>query len=347
MNLQVRSSSGTYDINFCSLVEVQTELKASANAVVTDDNLAAAYSKLVRSVDRLVVVAPGESSKNGVTYLKVLESLASQGLTRGARLAAVGGGVVGDLAGFAAATYMRGIKLSMIPTSLLAMVDSSIGGKVGIDLPQGKNLVGAFYPPQQVLICTEFLRTLPEAHFWNGCAEVLKTALIADATLVGRLLSTPLTPNSPDLEEVIRACVAHKARIVEEDEHETTGLRATLNFGHTVGHALEKELHYEGILHGEAIAIGMVAETLIGEYLGLTPIGTADQVKRLLHHHELPVVAPEGIDAQNLVQAMKLDKKSTATGIGMSLLTGVGTCKLVQNVSESEILRGCHEIGFA
>jgi 3-dehydroquinate synthase len=265
--------------------------------------------------------------------------LADSGAKRDASVVALGGGVVGDLAGYAAASYMRGIALVQVPTSLLAQVDSSVGGKVGIDIPEGKNLVGAFHPPVAVQIATELLGTLPLREFNNGSAEIWKTAAILDEDLFCRLEARGIVANSEDLDEIVAKCVRWKAMIVAADEYETTGLRAILNFGHTVGHAIEQVLHYNGILHGEAVAIGMVKEALVGEMLGITPKGCAERLRTALSKHGLPTEMPAGIPVDNLISAMAKDKKGVGQtrDLAFSLLEGIGKCKLYTTIPRDSV----------
>lgn len=283
-------------------------------------------------------VEPGEGSKTLEVYSAALEWLAMKGATRQATIVALGGGVVGDLAGFVAATYMRGVRLIQVPTTLLAMVDSSVGGKVGLDLPQGKNLVGAFYPPQRVCVPLDTLDTLPDRELTNGAAEVVKYGFILDATLLDAIGGRQVRPGHPRLEEIVRRCIALKAQVVEQDEHETSGLRAILNYGHTIGHAIEAVLGYQHLLHGEAVSIGMAFEAALGERLGITPTGAARTVSDALARQGLPVSLPPGLDRGALLAAMRRDKKATHQGLAFALLTGVGACKLVTEVGESEVL---------
>jgi 3-dehydroquinate synthase len=270
-------------------------------------------------------------------YAHCLGWLADHRATRGCTVVALGGGVIGDLAGFVAATYMRGVKLLGIPTTLLAQVDSSVGGKVGLDLPQGKNLVGAFHPAAEVRIAVDVLATLPERQWRNGMAEVWKYGFIGNASLVDTLFRAPSIPPADEWRPLVEVCVAQKAHVVEHDEFETTGLRATLNYGHTIGHAIEKLLGYEELLHGEAIAIGMVLEAVLGERLGVTAPGTSALVRRAMDHAGLPIWHPILNDCNRLVDAMRLDKKASADGLAFSLLTEVGHCKLVRGVGTDEV----------
>ncbi len=327
MTMQVRTHSNVTHIDFLPIAELQERLPSKA-VIVTDDLV----TELWESPHRRIVVPAGEVSKSLQSYSQVVEQILSLGIDRNTIIVALGGGVVGDLAGFVAATILRGVTFLQVPTTLLAMVDSSIGGKVGVDTPQGKNLVGAFKSADQVLICSEFLDQLPARQLTNGMAEVWKYGFIGDAPELNKLRAgqTPLT-------EIIFDCLDHKARVVEEDEFETSGLRATLNFGHTVGHAIEKVLGYETFLHGEAISIGMVAEARLGELLGLTEAGTAEQVKNDLASAGLPVEWDGLRDFEPLIAAMRSDKKATGGKLAFSLLTRLGDCKLVRDVDDESV----------
>jgi 3-dehydroquinate synthase len=335
--MTIRSASGAYPVVFGACREAFAAAHGPY-AVVTDANVHREWGACVPLGAAMYVAEPGEASKSLRVYQAILEWLADQGATRSTTLVAFGGGVVGDLAGFVAATYMRGIRLVQVPTTLLAMVDSSVGGKVGVDLPQGKNLAGAFYPPVRVVIATETLETLPERELANGAAEALKYGFILDGSLLDMIGDEPLRPGHPMLEPVIRRCISLKARVVEEDEHETTGRRSILNFGHTVGHALETVSGYGRMPHGEAVAIGMAVESSLGERLGVTPRGTAALVRGRLRSQRLPVDLPSGLDPAQLAAVMRHDKKATEAGLAFALLTGVGACKLVNGVGESELL---------
>lgn len=277
-----------------------------------------------------LVLPPGEETKSIRHFGESLEWLAAQGVQRADKIAAIGGGVIGDLAGYVAASYLRGIEFVQVPTSLLAMVDSSVGGKVGVDLEAGKNLAGAFHPPTEVLVAEDVLETLPVRHLRNGMAEVWKYAFIADPNLAHLIESGPVG------EAVIRRCIEIKKSIVEADEFETTGLRATLNFGHTLGHALETLTGYETLLHGEAIAIGMVWEAELGERLGVTQAGTSDVVREKLEAAGLPIRFPNA-DADRLIDLMGKDKKRKGNGLAFSLLTRIGECKLTTEVDTSVV----------
>ena len=302
--------------------------------VVTDQHVAVSHPDLIANREA-IILEPGEQSKSMKTYEALCRKLVERGTTRKSTLIALGGGVIGDLVGFVAATYMRGINYIQIPTTLLSQVDSSVGGKTGIDLPEGKNLVGAFYPPSVVQIDTSLLATLPERQFQCGMAEVIKTGFIQSPYFVETLQSKPLSLGDQRLKDVVEECVAIKARIVQEDEFETLGLRAQLNFGHTIGHALEKITHYCKYTHGEAIAVGMVVESRIAEEIGFAERGLADMVESLLKTHGLPTNAVELKEIDHIILAMRADKKSLSGEISMSLVKGAGTCSLVPKVDEA------------
>lgn len=340
--MTVRHRYGAYPIIFADHREVLAEL-SSDSLIVTDENLGKAYSGVLERFSRRLVLPAGEESKSFETYQKVLRWLAQQGVKRSEQIIAFGGGVIGDLVGFVAATYMRGVGFVQIPTSLLAMVDSSIGGKVGIDLPEGKNLVGAFKPPSAVYICLDLIASLPTRQFANGMGEVLKYGFIMDKTLSEDLGVKPIHSGDARMKMIVERCLRHKASVVERDEFETSGLRAILNFGHTVGHAVEKVLEYKNLLHGEAISSGMVVEAAISEKLGLSPSGTRSQIELVLAAHNLPIRLPNDINVNEVLQAMLLDKKRTTDGIAMSLLTGIGSCKLISSVDSEVILTTLHE----
>src|SRR6516164_11807637 len=240
-----------------------------------------------------------ELAKRLATVEKIARALVSLGADRDATLVAVGGGVVGDVAGFVAASYLRGVRLIHVPTTLVAQVDSAIGGKTGVNLPEGKNLVGAFYPPKLVLVDPELLETLPEREFRSGLAEVIKYGVIADARLFAFLeknFAKILARDQKTLEHVIVRSVQIKARVVSADERET-GLREILNFGHTFGHALESVTQYRRYLHGEAVAWGMMAAALYGHEIGVTPAADASRIISLVRRMEKlpdwPRVAPK------------------------------------------------------
>ena len=323
-SLLVNLSERSYEIRFGGrLSEViqatVREIQAAGRvvAVLTDATIAA------RLADELTamfgdaprcVVAAGEGSKSLAGLGTVLEFLAEKRVDRGGVLFAVGGGVIGDLGGYAAASYLRGISFYQVPTTLLAMVDSSVGGKTGINLTAGKNLAGAFHQPKGVFIATDLLCTLPAREFAAGMAEVVKYGLLGDAALFERLERSPLTVASDDLAAVIRRCCAIKAQIVEADERELAreGGRALLNLGHTFGHAIEQAAGYGEYLHGEAIAIGLVAAARLSHRLGLVPGSVIERVERVLESHALPVRLRAPLPLPTLMAAVARDKKVRA-----------------------------------
>lgn len=304
--------------------------------IITDENVAG-YYEAAFAKHPVIKVPAGETSKSLEVFGRVLGNLAESGANRKTTVVAIGGGVVGDLAGFVSATYMRGINLVQIPTTLLAMVDSSVGGKVGIDLPQGKNLAGAFMPPLAVFIPMEVLSTLPKRQYLSGMAEVVKTGFIIDAQMVDTLANETISVDSALLAELVRRCVKHKALVVEQDEFETTGLRAILNFGHTIAHAIEQVTGYGPVLHGEAVAVGMRMEALLAERLGVANSGLEKLVVKVLERQGLPTTVGMHLDADLLLSAMRKDKKRESTGLPFSLVSKPGQCKLYKNVSEAEV----------
>jgi len=238
---------------------------------------------------------------------------------------ALGGGVVGDLAGFVAATYLRGVPHVQLPTSLLAMIDSSIGGKTGVDVPAGKNLLGAFHQPRLVAADLTLLTSLPPVQLSAGLAEAVKHGVIADTEYFAFLESDHaaiLSKHGSALERVVQRSVEIKAAVVAEDERES-GRRAILNFGHTIGHAIEATSKFE-VLHGEAVAIGMVYEARLGEALGVTAKGTADRIAQLLEQVRLPVERPDGVSADQLIEVMRGDKKVRGGEIRFALPKEIG-----------------------
>ncbi len=338
----IRHGRGSYRVETVAYEEALARLPGGC-VVVTDQNVAHHWNTAPSDALGTLTLVPGEQQKTLATLDTLLERMAGLRASRGTTVAAIGGGVVGDVAGFAAACYMRGVPWVQIPTTLLAMVDSSVGGKVGVDLRAGKNLAGAFHQPTAVWVVLETLATLPVREFVNGAAEVWKYGFTLDRTLLARLETEPLHVGASDLSKVVERCIAIKAAIVEEDEFETTGLRAVLNFGHTVGHALETVSGYDPLKHGEAIAIGMVVEARLGERIGLSPTGTADRVREGLASQGLPVSCEWLLDGDALLEAMARDKKARDGTLAFSLLERVGKCKLVPNVAAADVraaLRG-------
>ncbi len=321
--------------------------------LVSDGNVAPRYAARVvaalaahsQAAAMVSVIAPGEASKSLQGFSELLRELADFGATRDACVLALGGGVVGDLAGFAAACWMRGIDVVQLPTTLLAMVDSSVGGKTAVDLPQGKNLVGAFHPPRAVFADTTTLRTLPDRELRAGLAETAKYGAIADAAFLAWLdaNATALLGRDDDaLAEAIGRSCAHKAAIVARDPFEH-GDRALLNFGHTFAHAIEAEQGYaagSGALnHGEAVAVGMVLAARLSALLGLSAAADADALAATLQRLGLSTGLPAGLDPAGLLARMRLDKKAAANGLRFILWEGPGRARVVAGVPESSVLQ--------
>lgn len=310
--------------------EITAVVKGRRITIVSDSNVWPLYGKdaqriLINSgfcVNHFVIPA-GEQSKNGEMYLKLMCHLAENLLGRDDCIIALGGGVVGDLAGFAASTYLRGISYVQIPTSLLAMVDSSVGGKTAIDLPAGKNLVGSFYQPKLVLCDTSFLDTLPHAFFIDGCAEVIKYGILYDNALFAHLEQYGL---SFDREEIISKCIAHKANVVMQDEYDT-GTRQMLNLGHTIGHAIEKESSYT-ISHGQAVATGISIVARAAAKMGLCSDADSDKIITLLEQFRLPTSTTYA--AEVLATQAFSDKKRLQDRITLILPATIGCCKAMQ-----------------
>ena len=285
------------------------------------------------------VIEAGEASKTLANFSGVIDALATHGATRDACVYALGGGVVGDLAGFAAACWMGGIDCVQLPTSLLAMVDSSVGGKTAVDIPAGKNLVGAFHPPRAVLIDTATLATLPPRELRAGLAEVVKYGAIFDAAFLDWLEANAdalLALDDAAIAHAIAASCRHKAAVVERDPFEH-GERALLNFGHTFGHAIEAEQGFGGLVHGEAVAVGMVLAARLSARLGLATEVDAMRLSRLLERFGLPVMLPAGLDADALLARMQLDKKADARGLRLVLWDGIGRARIVAGVAAADI----------
>ena len=318
--------------------------------VASDTNVAPLYAaRLVAALQsqlpatQVIVscVAAGEAAKSLDGFTELMRELADFGATRDACVFALGGGVVGDLAGFAAACWMRGIDVVQVPTTLLAMVDSAVGGKTAVDLPQGKNLVGAFHPPRAVFADTGTLRTLPVRELRAGFAEVVKYGAITDAPFLDwleRNAGALLASNEPALAEAIARSCAHKAAIVERDPREH-GERALLNFGHTFAHAIESEQGYGGCNHGEAVAIGMVLAARLSTALGIAPAQDGGRLQALLERFGLPVALPAGLDAGALLARMRLDKKAQADGLRFILWDRAGAARIVQGVPDAAVLQ--------
>lgn len=310
-------------------------LKGELIAIITDSNVEPLYAqRLAKSLMHqgfkvaILEIPAGEGSKCPQILFQLWEQLMDVGLTRSDAVVALGGGVVGDLAGFAAATILRGVDFVQIPTTLLAQVDSSVGGKVAVDLEAGKNLAGAFYQPKMVIMDPDCLNTLPDRVFSDGMAEVIKYGCIWDSAFfhtLERLKTREAVMEQ--VEEILMTCCDIKRQVVEQDELDT-GLRMILNFGHTLGHVYEKAYNYETYTHGEAVAAGMVAAARLGIRMGITPAGTEDRLSALLRQFDLPVsIAASYEDYSN---TLVKDKKSQGSSINLVVLPQLGEAGTVQ-----------------
>lgn len=287
----------------------------------------------------VLVLPDGESEKTLANAERIFEALAKARVTRDGTVVALGGGVIGDLAGFAAACWMRGIRFVQVPTTLLAMVDSSVGGKTGVNIAQGKNLVGAFHQPAMVLADLATLETLPDRQLRAGFAEVVKYGAIGDAEFFAWLeknAAALCARDSGALAYAVAQSCMHKAGVVSRDERES-GERALLNFGHTFGHALEQVTGYSSLLHGEAVAIGMLQAARLSAAQGLADEGPAQRLEGLLAAMGLPTAPPPGLDPQALLDAMALDKKATGSNLRFVLWRGIGAARIVDDVSRSAV----------
>ena len=322
--------------------------------LVSDSNVAPLYAAAVAGALRQArpalsvathVMPAGEAHKTLASFGQVIDALAALGASRDATVYALGGGVVGDLAGFAAACWMRGIDCVQLPTTLLSMVDSSVGGKTAVDIPQGKNLVGAFHPPRAVIADTGALRTLPPRELRAGLAEVVKYGALGDPLFfewLERERAPLLAGDDRALAEAIARSCGHKAAIVERDPLER-GERALLNLGHPFGHAIEAEQGYAGadrdaLNHGEAVAVGMVLAARLSAMLGMAPESDTERLRSLLRAYGLPVDVPPGLAPAELLGRMRLDKKNLAGRLRLVLWRGIGKAEVVPDVDEARVL---------
>jgi 3-dehydroquinate synthase len=349
--IRVRSAAGEYAI-LCgagilrdAAGEIEKLGKFSSVHVLTSPKVWGAAGKTVKAAiprdasPKVHLFDDAETKKNMRTVELLCRKLTRAGADRKSLIMAVGGGVVGDVAGFVAASYLRGVALVHVPTTLVAQVDSSIGGKTGVNLPEGKNLVGAFHPPRLVVIDTDLLRTLPERQFKSGVAEVIKYGVIADAEVFAYLelnMEKLLRQDRDALDYLIPRCVEIKADVVTRDERES-GLREILNFGHTFGHALESVTKYRRYLHGEAVAWGMTAAALLGHELGITGAEEVSRVSSLLRKTgkmpDWPRVAPKIV-----IAAMLSDKKTQAGKLRFVLSSRIGEAHSSESVPREALV---------
>jgi 3-dehydroquinate synthase len=307
--------------------------RAHRYAVISDDTVAPLYAGRVRSSlgegrTKLYTVPAGEEQKTRATWSTLTDAMLADSFGRDTAVVALGGGVIGDLAGFVAATYMRGLPFIQVPTTLLAMIDASIGGKTGVDTPTGKNLVGAFHQPSAVIADLDVLRTLPPEHLRAGLAEAIKHGVIADAAYFDDVAEAAPSIVSGSrqaaaaLERVVVRSIAIKADVVRRDEREG-GVRKTLNFGHTIGHAIELRSEYR-MLHGEAVAVGMVLESRVAERLGVAEAGTSDRVRQAIERSGLPASRPTNQTPDEILSATRGDKKARGGVVEYALPVRIG-----------------------
>ncbi|WP_225629923.1 MULTISPECIES: 3-dehydroquinate synthase [Cysteiniphilum] len=330
------------DINFTKLIPY---IKNKEVLIVTNVTIANLY---LSQLDEVIkgecfkyahcILADGEAHKNSDSLNVIYQHLLERNYTRNCVLIALGGGVIGDITGFAAATYQRGTNVIQIPTTLLSQVDSSVGGKTAINHPLGKNMIGAFFQPQLVMTSTQFLKTLPQREFAAGMAEVIKYGCIIDADFFAWLEQNTqlLIAHDPNalIYAIAKSCEL-KAYVVSLDEEERTGVRALLNLGHTFGHAIECCQNYQGLKHGEAVAIGMVMAAELSQTLEFVDESVVKRIRALLQCFSLPVVLPKGLSQTQFIAAMLRDKKNTTAGITLILLDAIGQAKVDKSISEN------------
>jgi 3-dehydroquinate synthase len=310
--------------------------------VVTDSNVGPLYAARVMTslanagtAAVLVTVPAGEASKSLSQAESILDAMAAAGLDRRSALVALGGGVVGDLAGFVAAIYQRGIPFLQIPTTILSQVDSSVGGKTGVNLHDAKNMVGAFHQPTHVIADIETLTTLPKKEWNEGFAEIIKHAAIRDAGMFDAIDAA--ARGEGDLADLIRRNIAIKARIVEEDEFETKEVRALLNFGHTIGHAVEAAAGYGTLLHGEAISIGLKAAAWLSTRVAGLPQADYERICTTLSAFDLPLSVPADFDEEDVLRRMMMDKKFVSGNIRFVLLRALGEAFVSRDVTLEQV----------
>lgn len=334
--LTINASSQKYTVTtetglFFRLGSLLSELyKGKKVAVITDDTVKGIYEEhLAKQLNdagiqwKLISLPPGEGSKSFETLPKLYSLLLDFQLTRDDLILAFGGGIIGDIAGFTAATYLRGVNLIQLPTTLMAMVDASIGGKNGANLPEGKNMAGTFYQPKEVFIDPGFVRTLPDSVLEDGMAEVIKYGCVFDPDLFSDLMDRALKGDGSGIESIIYRCCLIKKQIIELDSQDY-GIAMLLNFGHTLGHCIE-DYYLDGTFtHGEAVAIGMYTTALAGEHLGITASNTSAQIKELLTSYDLPYSLPDDVDLERLVEAVKHDKKRRGDNLNLVVLERIG-----------------------
>ena len=350
VNLEDRS----YPIYIGAGISLKDELYSkhiSSNkiALITNEEIADLYlseiSQTLTSFDLKVLVLPeGESQKNLETVQNAIKFLSDNGIDRQASIIAFGGGVVGDISGFVASSYMRGIKFLQVPTTLLAQVDSSVGGKTGVNTRKGKNLIGAFYQPSAVIADTRFLETLESERFSEGLAEVIKYGLIRDRDFFEWLevnISEILSLDSKAMAHLIERCCQIKAEVVSQDEREGS-VRAILNFGHTFGHAIESLTEYSVYSHGEAVAMGMIMASNMSQKMGMLSSEDTKRIKNLIESMNLPVSSPD-LDKNDFFESMKRDKKAQDGEIRLILLESIGSAKITSDYPKEVLMKTISE----
>lgn len=341
-DLRVSTESGEYMIVQAKLGSAEAEIALNAfvgnysnRMLIADQNVnfnsAMELCNRIGKPARLLQLEAGEATKNFSTVEKICRAAVRYNCDRKSLFLALGGGVIGDMTGFAAAIYMRGIDFVQIPTTLLAMVDASVGGKTAVDLPEGKNLIGAFHQPLLVLIDVDFLKTLPATEIQNGVAEAIKTGVLFDERLFQMLAN-----GSKEWPEIIHLCCKHKAAIVEADEKES-GCRALLNYGHTFGHAVEKLSNFT-IGHGKAVAIGMTLAAKLAVALNLCSRETLEKQSRCLEQWQLPTRLPGGMNPEAVLAEMFHDKKTVANRLALILPEKIGQCRICRDIPSETIL---------
>jgi 3-dehydroquinate synthase len=332
---------------------VRKFLAGKSCAILTDTNVGSLFAGRIKCSLRsagftptLITVPAGEKSKTLEQVDTICEQMLAAGLDRQSFVVGLGGGVVGDISGFVAAIYHRGIPYVQIPTTLLAMVDSSIGGKTGVNTADGKNLIGAVHQPSLVIDDMDVLKTLPGREFNQGFAEVIKHAIIVDAKMFRQLQSwearSPWRPLA--LQELVRRNIRIKSRIVSKDEHDQTGERALLNFGHTVGHAIERAGNYRKFLHGEALSLGIVAACAVSIKRAGLPPRQRDAVIDLLQRFELPTCLPKNFPRNKIVSALKFDKKFESGKIRFVVTPRIGAARVARDVTMEDIREAVGEL---
>ena len=348
--IEVALGSRSYPIHIGAGILDKSELyqphvRGSKAVVITNETIAPLYAQnVVDSVGKFAevhthVLADGEIHKNMQTIEKIFDKLLNIPCDRKTTIIALGGGVVGDTAGFAAACYQRGVPFIQIPTTLLAQVDSSVGGKTGVNHPLGKNMIGAFYQPQCVIADTNTLHSLPDRELQAGLAEVIKYGAIQDARFFAWLdenIDSILEREPASLAHAIEVSCRSKAEVVAEDEREI-GIRAILNFGHTFGHAIETWLNYKKWLHGEAVAVGMVMAADLSRRLNLLSAYQASQVEQIIKRTGLPVLPPVGMSTTDFLETMSLDKKVQGKTIRIIVLDGIGKAEIKDDYDFTEL----------